>query len=597
MPLTTKTGNKVIVGGDMRIDDVKRRIRDAIASQVMVLAVIVFIGFAVTLFFAWMMAKRGYGNLFSMPISRKRQVSIRRRYILFSSLLFLIILSIGSMAFVTLIRPIARENVKTKLMLSVEKGRFELEAELSRKIALAQRIADSLLVRRHLRDPADHRLRTMAFQELLNYSNLFATDGVFWISDRDKKYHFDGKYLYTLDPAEKGSEWYDKALKMTSPFQLKVNFDVGLKKNMLWINVPVFDDRRVPVGLVGIGLQLDDFIKSIYQSQQKTDELYFFNLDGEITGAHDIGLLENKVNLADFLGQTGMKILTVAKGLSRTSGTSYFETDKRTAVVIGSIPMIDWNIFAVHHFILGELLPTGMIALFIVVIMAIFICFVILNLYVFRMLQPLNSLIKEVNQTFLTWGNKDMEDIHEIEILNKFMKQSITDPVTSVYNRRYLDVQLKKLINSLSRSCSELSILLIDIDYFKKYNDTYGHDAGDSCLRTVAIALSQCVKREGDFIARYGGEEFAVVLPHTDAAGTQIMADEMLGKIRECNIPHKASDIAGHVTISIGGITSVVNPSLSAKKYIKWADEALYESKKCGRNRYTLKSFKDTDHA
>jgi len=128
---------------------------------------------------------------------------------------------------------------------------------------------------------------------------------------------------------------------------------------------------------------------------------------------------------------------------------------------------------------------------------------------------------------------------------------------------------------------------MIDIDYFKKYNDTYGHDAGDVCLRAVADTLSKCITREEDFVARYGGEEFIVVLPNTDMNGAQTVAEKMLERVRRCNIPHRASDIASYVTISIGGTTDVLNNLQHGSNYIKAADKALYESKKNGRNRYT----------
>jgi len=129
---------------------------------------------------------------------------------------------------------------------------------------------------------------------------------------------------------------------------------------------------------------------------------------------------------------------------------------------------------------------------------------------------------------------------------------------------------------------------MIDIDYFKKYNDTYGHDAGDNCLKTVASNLSECVIREEDFIARYGGEEFVVVLPNTDENGACLIAEKMLEKIRECNILHKTSDTAGYVTVSIGGTTGIINHLQNGSDYIKAADKVLYESKKNGRNRYTF---------
>jgi len=165
---------------------------------------------------------------------------------------------------------------------------------------------------------------------------------------------------------------------------------------------------------------------------------------------------------------------------------------------------------------------------------------------------------------------------------------TIIDQVTGIYNRRYLDGSLKKILKLHSRTGGSLSVLMIDIDYFKKYNDAYGHDAGDDCLSIVAVALSQCVIRNEDFVARYGGEEFTVVLPNTDENGARMVAEKILEKMREYNIPHKTSDIAEFVTVSIGGTTGIINHLQNGSDYIKTADKALYESKKNGRNKYTF---------
>ncbi|MCL1958136.1 MAG: diguanylate cyclase [Spirochaetes bacterium] len=215
----------------------------------------------------------------------------------------------------------------------------------------------------------------------------------------------------------------------------------------------------------------------------------------------------------------------------------------------------------------------------------------VINIFIEVMLEPLNQILKTINQTFTDLDLRSKEDkLHkdEVGLLGEYLHLTIIDQLTGIYNRRYLDGSLKKIINSHSRTGGNLSVLMIDIDYFKKYNDAYGHEAGDGCLRAVASALSQSVSRDEDFVARYGGEEFAVVLPNTDENGARLIAERMLEKIRECNIPHKASDIADYVTISIGGATDVINHLHHGSDYIKAADKALYESKKNGRNRYTF---------
>jgi diguanylate cyclase (GGDEF)-like protein len=132
--------------------------------------------------------------------------------------------------------------------------------------------------------------------------------------------------------------------------------------------------------------------------------------------------------------------------------------------------------------------------------------------------------------------------------------------------------------------------MMIDIDYFKKYNDTYGHIKGDDCLKTIAATLKSSPMRADDFVVRYGGEEFAVVLPNTDESGARLIAGELLQNIQEQAIPHETSDAADYVTISIGVASGVVKHTHSADYWIRLADEMLYKSKQEGRNRYNFET-------
>ena len=168
-----------------------------------------------------------------------------------------------------------------------------------------------------------------------------------------------------------------------------------------------------------------------------------------------------------------------------------------------------------------------------------------------------------------------------------FEEMANVDPVTGIYNRRYMDEHLRHIIKSLSRSDGMLSLLMIDVDLFKNYNDTYGHSKGDGCLKTIAEVLKGSLLRADDFVTRYGGEEFVVVLPNTDENGARMIADRLLESIRNRNITHEGSNVASYITISIGVTTGIVQHIYSGEDYIKRADKALYISKQNGRNRYT----------
>ena len=161
------------------------------------------------------------------------------------------------------------------------------------------------------------------------------------------------------------------------------------------------------------------------------------------------------------------------------------------------------------------------------------------------------------------------------------------DPLTGSYNRRFFDENLSRVINTLSRSSGILSLMMIDIDYFKNYNDSYGHAAGDDCLRTIAKILLDNTARADDFVVRYGGDEFAIVLPNTEESGARMIAEKIVKNIGNYTMRIEPNGEAITVTTSIGVATGKVKPRHRADDFILRADELLYKSKQDGRNRYT----------
>lgn len=162
---------------------------------------------------------------------------------------------------------------------------------------------------------------------------------------------------------------------------------------------------------------------------------------------------------------------------------------------------------------------------------------------------------------------------------------AVTDQLTQVANRRWFDKYLQVEWRRLAREKSPLSIILCDLDYFKVYNDTYGHLAGDFCLQQVAAILRQEVKRPADLVARYGGEEFAVILPNTDTKGAVRVAERIRESIRNLKIVHANSLACEYVTMSLGVASFIPTHNLSPTKLIQKADEALYQAKDQGRDR------------
>ena len=180
-------------------------------------------------------------------------------------------------------------------------------------------------------------------------------------------------------------------------------------------------------------------------------------------------------------------------------------------------------------------------------------------------------------------------DVTERKLLEeKLAAEALTDGLTSLANRRAFDEALKLETRRTSRQSMALSLVLIDVDRFKLYNDTLGHPAGDECLRAVARVLGGVVGRPGDLVARYGGEEFVFLLPATDAAAAMLVAEKARLAVQALALPHADSEPLGVVTISAGVATGLSTPiagEIDPTWLVETADGALYRAKAEGRNR------------
>lgn len=159
------------------------------------------------------------------------------------------------------------------------------------------------------------------------------------------------------------------------------------------------------------------------------------------------------------------------------------------------------------------------------------------------------------------------------------------DGLSGVFNRRYFDQRLGVEWARSTRSSSPLSAIMIDVDHFKRFNDCYGHQAGDDCLRQIAVTLKTSLKRPADLVARYGGEEFACILPDTPFSDAMGLANELERKVRALSIPHAQSSVTHVITVSVGVATRTVDSLDDQAALIGLADAQLYEAKQSGRGR------------
>ncbi len=178
---------------------------------------------------------------------------------------------------------------------------------------------------------------------------------------------------------------------------------------------------------------------------------------------------------------------------------------------------------------------------------------------------------------------------HQLEEKNRLLERlSALDTLTGIANRRRFDAVLRHEWRRATRDRTPLSLLFCDIDHFKPFNDTYGHQAGDACLVRVAQTMDDTLNRPADLAARYGGEEFVGLLVDTESEGARTLAERIRERIESLRVEHRASDVAPHLTVSLGIATLVPRQALSAEDLVRRADRALYSAKQAGRNRVAI---------
>ncbi len=200
-----------------------------------------------------------------------------------------------------------------------------------------------------------------------------------------------------------------------------------------------------------------------------------------------------------------------------------------------------------------------------------------------------NSMVVQLEETIRKYKDRGQE----LETANRELKRlSLLDGLTQLANRRMFDEVLVREWKRQARNKSVLSVIFCDIDYFKHYNDAYGHQAGDECLKRIAEKLKNSVRRPTDLAARYGGEEFVLVLPDTNGEGAVQVAQRVQKEIQKLKMPHAQSDVDEYVTMSLGVSFTFPKYGYPPDLLVKTADVALYEVKEKGRNDYLLRECK-----
>ena len=496
-----------------------------------------------------------------------------------------------------------------------------LGAHLNKDIGLIGKAARSSAVREWFADDENPEKKISAHEEMLGVLSALYSDNLY-IGVEKTRHEYPLGEDHTVDdivpraklnPENHDDVWYFDCLASDKDYVLNVDIDKILHRRCVWLNYKVSQDG-VPLGVLSAGLEFSAVAAELFAEYDNTkvhsvviDEAGIIQMDSDMLGNEGFLNIKHDPIKIDQISSDPNFLATVEAYLGGING--YFElrakplaveisTGQYSYATIAPIVSTSWSVVTFYKssslFDPMRFLPFFMlmIILFVVFIMVITISSRRLILVPFEKLIKSLLRVRENNEKTLYGTEREDEfGILSNTIQDLFIKAHY-DELTGIYNRRFLEKDQQRLIDSMSRYAGVLSVLMIDVDFFKKYNDRYGHEMGDVCLRSVAQTLAHSLKRPDDFVVRYGGEEFAAILPNTDAGGACVLAGEMLAAVSALNMPHEANAEAGRrVTVSIGIATGTVTYTQGLHEYLNRADEALYMSKQDGRNRYTHLAF------
>jgi len=496
-----------------------------------------------------------------------------------------------------------------------------LSSHVLKEIELVSAAARSSAVTEWLADDNDNDKRALAYEELAGMiGELYSNNLYIGIEETLHEFKVDDINTYairpvvTLDSSNPDDEWYFDCIASDKEYILSVAMDNIIQRKRVWLDYKVANNG-VLLGVISTGLDFSHLAGELFAQYDNSsicglvvDENGIIFMDSSLLGEDKFMYNDFERKIEDeFSDQAFLAALSaVAEDAGARDAAGIAPTATKLALgkyryaTIAPIKYTNWSAVILYDpsssIGLPLFLPITVILLFLLMAFAF-----TTNAVSYRLIfKPLEQLIHSLT---LVKDNQE-ENIYGADRNDEFGNLSNTiqdlftkvnhDALTGIYNRRYMESNLQHIMSFLSRSSGSMSALMIDVDHFKKYNDAYGHEQGDVCLKAIAQVLADGVARANDFVARYGGEEFVAILPNTDESGARAIAQKLLENVQALNIPHADSPVADCVTVSIGVTTGKVAHTHNWEGYLKCADDALYLSKQGGRNRYTYLNFVET---
>jgi len=562
----------------------------------------------------------------------KRRIAAQVRN---THMLILVLVLILVTAMTTIIVSNITQSVSEKLARFYAIEALErFNSRVSQELVLAQKAAHSADIVNWFTDEDNRAKKASAYDEMKDYASVLneakAYFGIhksfneYFLYVNDQTSLADFLPFEKLDPSDTRNDWYFDCVKSHSPYTFNVDVDKATQKRHVWINHKVMEGDSL-AGVFCFGIPFDELAADLFaQYDNKSVKGYIIDRQGYIQMDSALSYIpleektENK-NRIHTLHANPMFHSTMDMylgningyfGLSERPVTLKLSGDSYRYVSIAPITSTDWSVVTFYDnvslYSIVNLLP-----LLIVMMSAFLIYALVDSLFIQRLVfSPLNHLTKS-----LTASNFYISEIYgcerddEIGVLAQTiqrMRDRLStynaellraarererliriDQLTDIPNRRSFDERLPLEWGRAIRTKMPISILILDLDYFKNYNDTYGHLQGDKALQATAKLFVQELKRSGDQVARWGGEEFAILLSNTDINGAFDVAERIRQRVENLQIPLVDGSFS-RITISIGVNSLIPTASSSLEDFIHHADMALYTAKREGRNRVCL---------
>ena len=386
-----------------------------------------------------------------------------------------------------------RKSAEKQLRQMRETKILEMENGLLPERKLALQMAQSPAIVDYMANPTDPQIREMSFRDFRTFQDSFASKRTFWISDADLKYYSNMEFIYDLDKAEPGNAWYQATIDANLPFQFYVDYDIGLKKTFMWINVLVYNEQRKVTGITGTGVELTDFVQSMYKTLDKGVTMYMYNSNKEISASTDLNDLEKKIPVT-----TALPDLNSVPNLFPKRET--FLSTLRGEYMIAPIDSLRWQLvlfipLTVKAFFTNALVP---FSIFIIAAVILFILYTMNNL--FQPLAEVHSTVKNIvseeadlTRRLNTAIHTPFKSIHNIvKQFNIFMERLQEMIGIIKKSSSSLDVVSKNMRESVSSVSDSMTQIRLSINHVQDQiqNQTKGFNETSGVIQEVAASIS-----------------------------------------------------------------------------------------------------------